>query len=359
MLQGVYNPPRRHVWLRDWWAMISLLSICGGIAAVMGLSVGTLGTSQPVPRDSGALAPYFLRLRGGGWQNPVTQWLEAKPVFDEHWTLNGPHLINKRKNRKNRKKRFMQPHDLRKNSKFWTKPMYTEWGLVYSPNRPMWKPPPKWWLESYNYEQWGLPGWKTRGWFLVRPTVDYAMSRYSSIKPRKKRKLRRFHAIWRRIFNTMFRFEPGGHIRSDLDVPCSGIDRPDRFGNQINWDKIYNAFPFQETIMENKQKEVEFYHYARVKHALIKFRDWATFFAMAWWVTRRHPYRNDKKFVGRTVGHYLTAQEQMWAYKEGMLPMEELDFRKLTFVDFYNPRYDDLPRRGEVRKKSVRGVGDR
>eukprot|EP00954_Amorphochlora_amoebiformis_P002878 227096-Amorphochlora_amoeboformis.AAC.3 len=63
----------------------------------MGLSVGTLGTSQPVPRDSGALAPYFLRLRGGGWQNPVTQWLEAKPVFDEHWTLNGPHLINKRK----------------------------------------------------------------------------------------------------------------------------------------------------------------------------------------------------------------------------------------------------------------------
>jgi len=65
--------------------------------------------------------------------------------------------------------------------------------------------------------------------------------------------------MWRKLYWALFNDAPGEAVLSDRDVPVSGIDRMDRFGNRVNWTWVYSTWYDQEDIERNQDKHFEEY----------------------------------------------------------------------------------------------------
>jgi len=282
----------------------------------------------------------LMTLRGGALI-PNEFWQPWK-AFDRFGNLNGDQHIKRRrrKTKKLRKRNLIRPRRYAKH--VWTEPMMTPFGIIDSPNPKLLEKPQANYFKFYDYYWDGLPPVYYRPFFRCTRKGDHMLSTFTP-KPRRKRRWRRIHMFWRRIWAGMFDDAPGDSVTKDIDVPVSGIDRADRYGHQVNWTKIYADWPFQEEIEENMEKELDQYEDYIVRSFFWKCLSWGVWIGTIVMFHKRHPYvSNLKKWRRATIGHFLSREQQALAYKDGIIGIEDLDFRKVKKDDFFNPRYDDI-----------------
>mmetsp|Transcript_4803 Transcript_4803/g.6833 ORF Transcript_4803/g.6833 Transcript_4803/m.6833 type:complete len:377 (-) Transcript_4803:402-1532(-) len=282
----------------------------------------------------------ILRLRGGILGVP-DEFFKPWLAFDEEGNMNGPPENRRQGKHKNwRRQNMVTP--VRYEKCVWYDPLVTPWGYELSPN-PSPLPKPHYnWLKNYDMMRQGLPPVYYRWAFFERLKSDYQINTYSK-KPKRKKRWRKIHQFWKRVFHALFDDEPGNVLRTDADVQVSGIDREDKMGKCVNWTFIYSKWPDQEEIEDNMELELDQYEAYLPRNFLWKTFQWTFWIFTIYIYHKRHPYRNvNQKYNKNSIGMLLEPEQQAQAYKDGLLGINDLDFRRIDPMAFHNPRFDEI-----------------